>query len=324
MNLEALRQINEENSSKALADARHQESLILQTNTQEVVVKSFSLLIDFLSSHISRTEIINQLQSIGTPDVAYVVDAVNSLHDTLKARENVDITPVTQLLGNVLQELQAIPKELPEAPEQDIDYTERFKALEKTVKAVESAIKGQDLSVEVKAPIVNVPAPKVTVDAPDLKPIADGLKKVESGVVDAVKALPKSITIPDNTKKFDELSTLLEKTNKLLFKIWDKPVSSGASGGAGTSFQMADGSPARVTLSNNAMPTVDTPLAVRIDNTSTANTTYVGKAIVGSTTASAVWQVSKLDTTTGMIKTWADGDALFNNIWDNRTIITYS
>ncbi len=51
---------------------------------------------------------------------------------------------------------------------------------------------------------------------------------------------------------------------------------------------------------------------------------YIGKAPIGSIASEAVWQISKLDTSSGLIKTWADGDADFNNIWDNRTSLTYS
>lgn len=69
---------------------------------------------------------------------------------------------------------------------------------------------------------------------------------------------------------------------------------------------------------------LDKPFATRIDDTTTANTTYIGKAAIGAATSSAVWQISKLDTSSGLIKTWADGDTLFNNIWDNRASLSYS
>lgn len=66
---------------------------------------------------------------------------------------------------------------------------------------------------------------------------------------------------------------------------------------------------------------------LRLDDTTTANVTYIGKAaLTGSAiaTSSAVWQVQKIDETTGMIITWADGDSSFNNIWDNRASLTYA
>jgi hypothetical protein len=66
------------------------------------------------------------------------------------------------------------------------------------------------------------------------------------------------------------------------------------------------------------------PLAVRIDDTTTTDVTYIGKALIGTATSAATWQISKLDTASGMIKTWADGDGLFNNIWDNRSSLSYN
>lgn len=64
--------------------------------------------------------------------------------------------------------------------------------------------------------------------------------------------------------------------------------------------------------------------ATIIDDTTTANTTYIGKAPIASATSSAVWQIAKLDTSSGMVKTWADGDSQFNKIWDNRDSLSYS
>lgn len=41
---------------------------------------------------------------------------------------------------------------------------------------------------------------------------------------------------------------------------------------------------------------------------------YVCKAPVGSSARSAVWQVQKVDSTSGVIITWADGDDDFDNV----------
>lgn len=70
--------------------------------------------------------------------------------------------------------------------------------------------------------------------------------------------------------------------------------------------------------------TADSALATRIDDTTTADTTYIGKAPIGSATNAAVWQITKLATSSGLIKTWADGDASFDNVWDNRASLSYS
>lgn len=68
-------------------------------------------------------------------------------------------------------------------------------------------------------------------------------------------------------------------------------------------------------------------LATKLDDVSTSNITYVGKAAIGSSGASAVWRIMKIDesgTPTTLSITWADGNSNFDNVWDNRTSLTYS
>lgn len=52
--------------------------------------------------------------------------------------------------------------------------------------------------------------------------------------------------------------------------------------------------------------------------------TYLGKAPIGSSTSSAVWQVKKIDETSGLVVTWADGNDLFDNIFDDYLTLSYS
>ncbi len=68
---------------------------------------------------------------------------------------------------------------------------------------------------------------------------------------------------------------------------------------------------------------VEPTYVTRIDN-ATSVITYIGDAIPGTLTSAAAWRIKKLDETTGLIMTWADGNALFDNIWDNRAALTYS
>lgn len=63
-------------------------------------------------------------------------------------------------------------------------------------------------------------------------------------------------------------------------------------------------------------------------DTSVANAVYIGKAQVGNDTlsgrSSPVWQIKKIESTSSGIKVlWADGNDLFDNVWDNRTTYTY-
>ena len=57
-----------------------------------------------------------------------------------------------------------------------------------------------------------------------------------------------------------------------------------------------------------------------------ATTTYVGNAAVGASQAAAVWRIFRLTSLVGggLVIEYADGDANFENIWNNRTSLTYS
>lgn len=63
--------------------------------------------------------------------------------------------------------------------------------------------------------------------------------------------------------------------------------------------------------------------ALKLDDSSTANVTYIGYAPIGTAGATAGWQIQKLDKTSGLIITWADGNSNYDNVWNNRTSLTY-
>lgn len=63
--------------------------------------------------------------------------------------------------------------------------------------------------------------------------------------------------------------------------------------------------------------------SMRVDDASSA-VTYVGKAYVGASEASASWQIQRLTTTGTVLDVkWADSNTKFDNIWDNRASLTY-
>ncbi len=54
-----------------------------------------------------------------------------------------------------------------------------------------------------------------------------------------------------------------------------------------------------------------------------ANIEYIGKAAIGSSTADEVWQIMKVDCTTGTVITWADSNENFDNEFDERENLSY-
>lgn len=97
-------------------------------------------------------------------------------------------------------------------------------------------------------------------------------------------------------------------------------------GGGGSSIPTINGAVPIVNPdgSSISVSTTTTNYATRVDDTTTENVTYLGKASIGSATSGALWQIQKIDETAGTIITWADGNDSFDNIWDNRASLTYS
>lgn len=64
--------------------------------------------------------------------------------------------------------------------------------------------------------------------------------------------------------------------------------------------------------------------ALRLDVAGTL--TYIGHADPGSVITEAVWRIRRLDSSADpdLSVTWADGDDLFDNIWNDRTSLDYS
>lgn len=319
MDLTRLAQINKEKQQAEADTLKHNQLLLDNIQTQEVIVKSFATLVDFLEKRTSKTEVVNQLTEIGTPDAMKVVSALDSLHDTVKQHKNTDLTEITTVMRGVLEEAKKIPKETVQIPKyEQKDYVAQFNDLSKSIALVEKAIKAQELKAE--APVVTVEAPVVNVEKPDLKPLDTSITKNSKEVVKAVKG----INIPEF--KTDTIEKLLKKTNKLLEELPDYMPSGGGGGGSSWVAVNTAGTPIPIQLeSNGAIPvsTATVNYKVLIDDTSTANVTYVGKAAIGSATSSAVWQIQKIDETTGLSITWAKAGA-FTAKWTEILTETYT
>lgn len=52
--------------------------------------------------------------------------------------------------------------------------------------------------------------------------------------------------------------------------------------------------------------------------------TYIAVAAPGTAEATEKWQVRKLDESSGLVITWADGDSNFNNAASDLTALSYS
>lgn len=236
-------------------DSQTQESRQL-TAIEQAIYKSIAQLATYLDGTTSKTEVVNQLKEIGTPDALKVVDAVNQLHDTLKTHKNTDLSEVTTVMKSVLAEAKKIPKENPKF--ESVDYSKQFAGLTAAIKGVEKVVKEQKLIA--KAPIVKVPETKVNVAAPNLLPLQGAI----SEVVTAVKKIAIPEYKPDNT----EIEKQLKASNKLLKNLLDKPMGgfSGGGGGGIPAFRNSAGNPDQPTLdSSGNVPVVTNNSLIKVE-----------------------------------------------------------
>lgn len=287
---------------------------------ESTVVDAFTALIRFMDGKTTKTEVVNQLKSISTPDVDKVVVAISNLDKDVLANK-LDLKPLEQGLNALKRELSLIPKTLPKIPEQrDSVKVTNLSEVKLDTSAVEKAIKALKLD-----PKIDVKAPMVSVDAPNLKPLQDAM-------LDLLKAVQK-IKIPEVPKT--DLKTLedeakstnkkLDTANKKLQELIEKRVGGGGGGGSGTSFVDENGNLTYVETINGSIPVASSSPIYKLllDDYTTPSVTYVGKAALGSATSSAVWQIQKIDETTGMSITWAQ-TGLFTAKWDDRLSESYS
>lgn len=314
MNPTRLAEINKNKSDAQLSAQRHNAVLQSSANVQETILTSTSALIRYLEGNTSKVEVVNQLNSISTPDVKFVVEALQILDNTIKAQKETDLTPLAEVMQSILDEAKLIPKELPKETEQKfVDYTDQLASLKTAIEGVTEVVKQQELVAE--APVVNVDAPVVNVDAPDLSPVQTAIK-------DVVKAV-KGIVIPEYKTDNAGVEKLLTASNKLLKDILEKPVGGGGGGGGlATPYVDSSGIPAFPTLIHGALPFMELPQATKI--TPVGSVTYIAYAVPGTPQASALWQARKVDQTSGTVITWADGNANYDNVATDLTALSYS
>lgn len=79
-----------------------------------------------------------------------------------------------------------------------------------------------------------------------------------------------------------------------------------------------------LTAEDDKIETRSIPMKTALDEAS-ATVTYVGEAATGTATGSASWRIKRLTQSgTVLLIEWADGNGNFDNIWNNRALLSYS
>lgn len=243
-------------------------------------------------------------------DIAMMVQEVIGVMDDQSKSGGKTTKEVGALLVDMRESLKAIEGK------KDPDASSYSKPIVEAVEAARKALVKSFEGIEV-SPVINNEAPKVS-NTIDLKGVEKILKtEMPKAFQEAIKLIP-SVEIPD-TDYSPIIETMQEISEQLVsletatrIKPQQKEYATNSSN----------------QLNVNAVNVVETTgahYAKIIDPDTTANTTYIGHAAIGSATSSAVWQVRKFVLSGGaQTVTWADGNDSFDNIWDNRASLSYS
>lgn len=286
-----------DNANQIVDELRHRQVMDANVATKDAMVMAIGELIKFLDGKVTKTEVVNQLESIATPDVAYVVDAITQLDASVKSNR-IELQPVIDGLKALEAQLATLPKDFPEVPQApDNVAVNNLKELGQYFATLEKAIKG--ITTTVKAPDVkvDVPKPQIIVQEANLLPLKTSLTEVVTAIRGIVIPQPAEPDLSDVEKK-------LEEANKLLKKLVEKPIAAAGGGGGGgtTVFKDASNNAGPVTLTaDNNVPTVNMASLV------TRNYDYVA-VTAGSTTDTYAYKSggSGGPTVTTMVITYTD------------------
>ena len=315
------RQYYQNEETQSLQSKQYQQRTAQLDEMSNTIVLSVTELIKFLDGKTTKTEVVNQLKSISTPDVDKVVTAISKLDKDILSNK-LDIKPLKQGLDALKRELSLIPKSLPKIPEQkDAIKVTNLNEVTLDTTALEKAINGLKLD-----PKIEVKPTDVKVEQTDFKP----LQKLLLDVIKAVKAqkypeFPK-IDIPKTD--LSKVEKKLDEHKKLLKEIVDKPVGGGGGGGGGSSFTDAQGKSVYVTLNpDGSLPVSGDPFIEYITQDEAPNAT--GVSYYGFTKIDGTWYIMARDKTSNP---YTDRYAnLSNNLtrttyvsaWTNRATLTF-
>ena len=304
-----IRQQNEDRARAELDQARHEQEIATLNSIDTTIVEVMQRLVSYLDGKITKTEVVNQISSVATPDVAKVVEAITEL-GIITESNRLDLSPLKEALLGLGEKLDQLPKSFPEIPtevsvknfpevpeQKEIDLSPVIKAIEKIKMVAE--------------------APNIQVDAPNLDPIEKGL----SNVVKQIKAI-KFPEIPKTD--LSKVEKKLDTSNKILKDLLEKPTGGGGGGSSWVATNQ-NGIPVPIELTVDGKIPVEagaTSYESRNDTTTDANLVYLGKALPGSATSDAAWQIKRYNKSAGHMS-FADDETTFTKIWDSRTGYTY-
>ena len=126
-----IKQQREEQTRFELEQARHDQEIASLNSIDTTIVEVMNSLVKFLDGKVTRTEVLNQIESVATPDVAKVVEAIAEL-GIITESNRIDLEPLKTALLGLGEKLDQLPKTFPEMPKSveinnlsDIEFPEQ-------------------------------------------------------------------------------------------------------------------------------------------------------------------------------------------------------
>jgi hypothetical protein len=305
-----IRQQNEEKARLELEQARHDQEIASLASIDTTVVEVMKNLVEFLDGKVTKTEVINQLDTIKTPDVYKVVEAIAEL-GIITESNRIDLSPLKEALLSLGEKLDQLPKSFPEIPKDvsvsnlsDIEIPEQ---------------KEIDFSSVIKA-INNIKmvaeAPQVTVNT-DLDP----LKKEITNVVKSIKAI-KFPEIPKTD--LSKVEKKLDVSNRILKDIYEKPVGGGGSGSSWPAVN-SEGLAQPLTIDDNGALQITGSITASASTLADYSVNDMTDTYFGFTKPDGTWLLKKvLDTSVGYATVSNNGTVTsYTDAWTNKATLTY-
>lgn len=203
-----------EDKSTQAHTQEHDEVLIGLDRVQRAVLQGHQAQIAAQAAHEPSVTVKNPVESVKTPDVGKVVNAIEQLIRVQKAVK-VDYSPIVKELKALIPVLKAIPLqiEMPEAPEEvDIGNFEEITPLLEGIKtSLETLVKAEARELVVPTPVVEVNEREL-----DLTPLI----KTNQAVIKAIESIHiPEIPPDDDTMIMQALAQVEDAVRTLRFPI---------------------------------------------------------------------------------------------------------
>ena len=220
-----LKQIQAETAERLEKESENlykQKQLKALNDIKETQLATIKGLADLIKGDTTKEEIIKQIKSLKFPDGSdKIVTAVDRMCLILDDKQN-DLSSLEQFFEKAIEQLEKIPKELPEKAEAvQLDLSSTNTLLE----GLQTAIGALKLEVTVSPTPVKIPQNKITVEKTDLSEIKQPLLDI----ISAISSIPVPTIEYTDTSLIEEK---LDKSNKLLEKIEKKNFGGGGGGGS--------------------------------------------------------------------------------------------